>query len=49
MNKITEKIKEIGETPIPLKHVAVIVTIAVLAVRPPRTWFVTTSHELHRV
>ena len=49
MNKITEKIKEIGDTPIALKHVCVIVTIAVLVARPPRAWLVTNSQVLHRV
>ena len=54
--KIVNKIKEIGETPVPLKHVVLIVTFAVLVVRPPIVWkygyftrMAVSSQELHRV
>lgn len=44
-----EKIKELGETPIPLKHAVLAVVITALIIRPPRVWFVTTSQQIHRV
>lgn len=49
VEKASEKIKELGETPVPLKHVGLIVLITVLVVAPPRTWLVTSSQKLHRL
>lgn len=53
---LTDKIKEIGDTPVALKHVIVLVTIAVLVVRPPMVWrygysshSAVSSQGLHRV
>lgn len=43
-NMILDKIKEIGETPIPLKTVITIVAIAILISRPTTTYIHNYSH-----
>jgi hypothetical protein len=37
-NDIHIKIKEIGDHPVALKHVAVILAFTIVALRPPMTW-----------
>ena len=44
-----KKVQEIGDTPVPLKHVIVAVVITALVVSPPRSWLVINSAKLHRV
>ena len=49
MNKIKEKIIEIGEKPVPIKHVAVIVLVTILVSRPSGIYIVSSSQKLHRL
>lgn len=38
MITIKEKIKEIGEIPVPLKTVVIVLAVTILVIRPPMTW-----------
>lgn len=48
-NKVLDKMREIGEIPVPLKTTVLLVVVTALVVRPPRVWMITNSQHLHRV